>query len=148
MVAITVILAAVIASFVLGLGNTAGEVAPTASFSFDYDNDPGNSGEGVLTISHDGGDPIRHDELYVRGDGIGCSGGCTANLTSTGNWVSAEASGSVECDGAMSTGTRNATPGIPGGPSNCETGKSSQFHPWTKSMTRTSNPSGTIPGIP
>ncbi|MFC7059366.1 type IV pilin N-terminal domain-containing protein [Halovenus salina] len=36
MVAITVILAAVIASFVLGLGDTAGETAPTATLNMEY----------------------------------------------------------------------------------------------------------------
>jgi len=64
MVAITVILAAVIASFVLGLGDSQ-EVSPTATFDFDYDADDGN-----LTITHTGGDNIRADEVYVRGQSI------------------------------------------------------------------------------
>lgn len=38
MVAITVILAAVIASFTLGLGDQASEAQPTSSFTFEYDN--------------------------------------------------------------------------------------------------------------
>ena len=74
MVAITVILAAVIASFVLGLGDQASNTVPQASFSFDYDSsvDPAeatdlsngladntdNSDDGALTITHDGGDTI------------------------------------------------------------------------------------------
>jgi len=37
MVAITVILAAVIATFVLGLGDQVSNTAPQASFSFDYE---------------------------------------------------------------------------------------------------------------
>ncbi|MEF8872712.1 MAG: type IV pilin N-terminal domain-containing protein, partial [Haloarculaceae archaeon] len=37
MVAITVILAAVIATFVLGLGEQVSDTAPQASFDFDYD---------------------------------------------------------------------------------------------------------------
>ncbi|SDJ52616.1 flagellin N-terminal-like domain-containing protein [Halovenus aranensis] len=37
MVAITVILAAVIASFVLGLGDTAGETQPTVTWNIEYD---------------------------------------------------------------------------------------------------------------
>jgi len=61
MVAITVILAAVIASFVLGLGDTASQTTPQASFSFDY-----QAGEDVQ-ITHDGGDTIEAQELYVRG---------------------------------------------------------------------------------
>jgi len=61
MVAITVILAAVIASFVLGLGDTAAQTTPQASFTFDYES--GSS----LTITHDGGDTIEAQELHVRG---------------------------------------------------------------------------------
>ena len=66
MVAITVILAAVIATFVLGLGDQVSNTSPQASFSFDWD---GQSGGGLdtLTITHDGGDAIRANRLYVRG---------------------------------------------------------------------------------
>ena len=59
MVAITVILAAVIASFVLGLG--PGSTAPTADFDF---NQEGNK----LTITHATGDKLNPDNIYVRGD--------------------------------------------------------------------------------
>ncbi|WP_018258129.1 type IV pilin [Halomicrobium katesii] len=69
MVAITVILAAVIASFVLGLGDQT-NTTPTASFSFDYDSDASS-----VKITHGGGDPIQADELYIRG--TGGSGGTT-----------------------------------------------------------------------
>jgi len=79
MVAITVILAAVIASFVLGLGNQAQQGAPTATIGFDYEqidenSASGNSNWGVLTISHDGGDSVSDQELYVRGSGFNSSG--------------------------------------------------------------------------
>ncbi|WP_324758760.1 type IV pilin N-terminal domain-containing protein [Haloarcula montana] len=67
MVAITVILAAVIATFVLGLGDQVSNTAPQATFSFDYEAAGGGSGE--LTITHDGGDSISETELYVRGAG-------------------------------------------------------------------------------
>ncbi|WP_436909409.1 type IV pilin [Halosimplex marinum] len=72
MVAITVILAAVIASFVLGLGNQAQQGAPTATIGFDYeqDSDLDDGPAGNLTISHDGGDTIRASELYIRGSGF------------------------------------------------------------------------------
>ncbi|KAB1198462.1 MULTISPECIES: type IV pilin [Haloferax] len=60
MVAITVILAAVIGTFVLGLGeNTA--TAPQASFSFDYN----SSLDGNLTITHESGDAISSSQLDV-----------------------------------------------------------------------------------
>ena len=64
MVAITVILAAVIASFVLGLGNQS-NVSPQASFDADYD-----ASESNLTITHDSGDAIVATELYLRGNGF------------------------------------------------------------------------------
>jgi len=65
MVAITVILAAVIGAFVLGLGDQASNTAPQASFSFDYNNsDPGN-----VTVTHDGGDTIPDGELRLTATG-------------------------------------------------------------------------------
>jgi flagellin-like protein len=69
MVAITVILAAVIASFVLGLGGSQ-QQTPQASFSWDYENATGTEVQaGVVTASHDGGDTIKHNELIFRGNG-------------------------------------------------------------------------------
>jgi len=67
MVAITVILAAVIASFVLGLGNQASQGAPTATIGMDYEQASGAPDDGWLTMTHDGGDSISESELYVRG---------------------------------------------------------------------------------
>jgi len=79
MVAITVILAAVIASFVLGLGDQAQQATPQASFSFDYSESDSN-----LKITHDGGDSILSDELYVRGTAGGNSNtGVWHNLPSS-----------------------------------------------------------------
>jgi flagellin-like protein len=59
MVAITVILAAVIGTFVLGLGDQASESAPQAQFSFEFNGSTG------LNVTHEGGDAIRADELNV-----------------------------------------------------------------------------------
>jgi flagellin-like protein len=67
MVAITVILAAVIASFVLGLGDQ-NNPAPTADFDFDY-----NSSEGIVTVTHGNGDAISATDLYIRGQQIDSS---------------------------------------------------------------------------
>lgn len=53
MVAITVILAAVIGTFVLGLGDDLQDDQPTASFDFDYDTTNDN-----VTVTHTGGDTI------------------------------------------------------------------------------------------
>ena len=104
MVAITVILAAVIGTFVLGLGDQVQDTSPQASFSFDYepqgtmtteDTDWVNTGggaadptgfvdttawdstdpneytntvsDGILTITHDGGDKIDAGQMEVTG---------------------------------------------------------------------------------
>ncbi|WP_058997184.1 type IV pilin [Haloarcula sp. CBA1127] len=72
MVAITVILAAVIASFVLGLGDQAQQATPQASFSWDYDQSA--APYGTLTVTHDGGDTISGQEMYIRGSGITSDG--------------------------------------------------------------------------
>ena len=58
MVAITVILAAVIGAFVLGLGDQVSNNAPQAAFSFDFD------GTNV-TVTHTGGDNIENSSVYV-----------------------------------------------------------------------------------
>jgi flagellin-like protein len=65
MVAITVILAAVIGTFVLGLGGSVQQNAPQASFTFDYD-----ESSNIVTITHDGGDQIDAARLGVSGDGL------------------------------------------------------------------------------
>ena len=57
MVAITVILAAVIGTFVLGLGESV-QSTPQAKFAFDNQNDN-------VTITHEGGDAISAKELSV-----------------------------------------------------------------------------------
>jgi flagellin-like protein len=92
MVAITVILAAVIATFVLGLGEQVSETAPQASFSFDFeenpdngtqdswgfnysgqpsDSNPGNvttsSVSGTLEIQHTGGPNVNSELLGATG---------------------------------------------------------------------------------
>ena len=62
MVAITVILAAVIGSFVLNLGGSLQQTAPQASFGFDYD-----TGTNSVTISHQSGDTIEAGRLNTTG---------------------------------------------------------------------------------
>ena len=61
MVAITVILAAVIGAFVLGLGDQASNTAPQASFNFDF----GESEPGNVTVTHTGGDNIEQGTLTL-----------------------------------------------------------------------------------
>ncbi|PSP91331.1 type IV pilin [Halobacteriales archaeon QS_4_66_20] len=62
MVAITVILAAVIASFVLGLGDQ-NNPAPTTDFDFNYD----SSGPNVV-VTHSDGDSLDPANVYMRGN--------------------------------------------------------------------------------
>jgi len=83
MVAITVILAAVIGAFVLGLGDQVSNNAPQASFEFDFDDDRN------ATITHGGGDDIDGSTLTVSVgslDMYNSSDGArnTANYTNTG----------------------------------------------------------------
>lgn len=70
MVAITVILAAVIGSFVLNLGGSLQQNAPQASYGFDYDAGSdgtfsGANGEDSVTITHETGDSIEAARLTV-----------------------------------------------------------------------------------
>ncbi|PSQ47970.1 type IV pilin [Halobacteriales archaeon SW_7_65_23] len=84
MVAITVILAAVIATFVLGLGEQVSQTSPNTSFSFDYDQlnsgstdqdswsqqANGNNNDAILTITHSGGSNIDATQLGVAGSDL------------------------------------------------------------------------------
>jgi len=63
MVAITVILAAVIGTFVLGLGDTAQARSPSASFDTDYD-----SSNSKLTLTHESGEAVDATQLDLKGD--------------------------------------------------------------------------------
>jgi flagellin-like protein len=74
MVAITVILAAVIGTFVLGLGDQVQSSAPNANFQFEY-NDGSTSGFGdgassnnddTVTITHNGGQDIQEGNVQVQ----------------------------------------------------------------------------------
>jgi len=78
MVAITVILAAVIGAFVLGLGDQAADRTPQASFNCD-DGD----------LIHGGGDSLENSTLSITGDGDGELAGndtYTAGMTIANNF--------------------------------------------------------------
>ena len=98
MVAITVILAAVIGTFVLNLGQGINQSAPQASFGFDYD-----TGDNNVTITHETGDSIEAAQLNTTGhangptewtnnsvsdlsDGDTVSAGTSAEFNNNGNW--------------------------------------------------------------
>ena len=107
MVAITVILAAVIASFVLGLG--PGGAAPTVNFDSEYNTDA-NSGadsditnsnvEGVVSVSVTGGDSVPYDQLSFSGDVEGVVGASGSQV----NWPSSNATGTADGESAISAG--------------------------------------------
>jgi flagellin-like protein len=104
MVAITVILAAVIASFVLGLGDTADQVQPTSSMSFNYDD-----GDHNFTVNIADGDSINGENLYIRGslndsDGAGNSGEVDVDVTWENAVDAPFATGTHDGFNAMGTG--------------------------------------------
>jgi len=68
MVAITVILAAVIGTFVLGLGDQVQSTSPQASFNFDYTQDATDDSD-ELVVTHDGGDSIAAARLNATVSG-------------------------------------------------------------------------------
>ena len=63
MVAITVILAAVIGTFVLGLGDQLGDTAPQASFTID------DNGTDTINITKTGGQSLEAGDLVLSVDG-------------------------------------------------------------------------------
>ncbi len=81
MVAITVILAAVIASFVLGLGDTS-ESAPSVAWEYDYSESTGN-----LTVTNNGGESFDPARVDLQFDSIG-SVPLSATITSNKNVTS------------------------------------------------------------
>jgi flagellin-like protein len=85
MVAITVILAAVIGTFVLGLGDQVQSSAPNANFQFDY-----NSSASNFTVTHNGGQDIDSENVEIS----------VENGTSNANWT--DGTGSA---GTLSTGS-------------------------------------------
>jgi flagellin-like protein len=62
MVAITVILAAVIATFVLGLGESTTSEAPSVTFQFEYQQDSGD-----VRVSHAAGETVDGNQLRFAG---------------------------------------------------------------------------------
>jgi len=83
MVAVTVIIAAVIGSSALGIGQSVQETAPTTSFSAEtekitFDDGPVNGGSGTgnthewrsVVITHESGDSVDPDNIEVTVDGI------------------------------------------------------------------------------
>lgn len=91
MVAITVILAAIIGTFVLGLGDSVQETAPNAQFTTDYN---GDATDREVTFTHQGGDSIDTNNLVFRGEGVdgelGWDGGETVSAGDSDTLVDSE----------------------------------------------------------
>jgi flagellin-like protein len=64
MVAITVILAAVIATFVLGLGESVSQTAPQVTVDWDY-----NESGSYVNATHNGGATLTNDSLSLSASG-------------------------------------------------------------------------------
>lgn len=96
MVAITVILAAVIATFVLGLGEQVQDVAPSTSFSAELDTNAdeyddwnvnaSGTGDGILEIRHSGGPTIDAGTLSVIGSSASEGSNTTGGPLVDGKW--------------------------------------------------------------
>ena len=96
MVAITVILAAVIGTFVLNLGQGINQSSPQASFGFDYN-------DTAVNITHETGDSIEADRLNTTGHGNGPEAWTDAGL-SEGETVSAGTTASFNNSGSTWSG--------------------------------------------
>jgi len=89
MVAITVILAAVIGTFVLGLGDRVSQAQPSSTFTFEYSEDSG--GPIYTEITHDGGDGVEGDQLTVNIGGSEIwAAGDTGTYVVTDDWSGAK----------------------------------------------------------
>jgi flagellin-like protein len=101
MVAITVILAAVIGTFVLNLGGNL-QSTPQAQLAVEDagDSSPANSGNtnAVLNIDHNGGDEIQTSDLRIQ---VTTPGGTTENILNT----------NASVDGGNGTAGFNSNPG-------------------------------------
>ena len=88
MVAITVIPAAVIGTFVLGLGDQVQSSAPNANFQFEYQGNFGG-GSGGVTVTHNGGQDVSVDnvEIQVGPKSVEPTGAQWASTISTGDSI-------------------------------------------------------------
>jgi len=75
MVAITVILAAVIGTFVLGLGDQVQSTTPQAQFGFEISSTDADGDPSGVSITHESGDSINADVLSVAVSGQNFDGG-------------------------------------------------------------------------
>ena len=97
MVAITVILAAVIGTFVLGLGDQVQQTSPNAQWDWENNNaDANTNDDNNLTVSHQSGDSVNAGNLGVTGDPI-TNTQCDEGGGSAGQWTDSEVSAGDSC---------------------------------------------------
>ncbi|WP_178917743.1 type IV pilin [Natronomonas gomsonensis] len=91
MVAITVILAAVIGTFVLGLGDQVQQTSPNAQWNWEVDG-------GDLNVTHEGGDSVEATTLEATGSNTPSGATCSVNDPATSNnWTSASVTAGDTC---------------------------------------------------
>ena len=88
MVAITVILAAVIGTFVLGLGENVNST-PQVTWDFDAEDQTNDGTIDNITITHNGGDSIEADRLNVTG-AVENTNGSQFSLVTDGDFSSGD----------------------------------------------------------
>jgi hypothetical protein len=110
MVAVTVILAAVVAGFVFSAFDT-GAVTPQVTFDYNYDAESASgAGDGSLTITVTGGDQFTASQVSFRGVDLGTDPGSgTANA---GRAWNERAIGSVGPDSMIGGGQRAQLDGL------------------------------------
>jgi len=99
MVAITVILAAVIGTFVLGLGDQVQQTSPNAQWNWE-------GGDSGVTVTHEGGDGVAASQVEVASSGLTaetCTGTDTDGDT-TSAWPDDEISAGDSCETGNSVG--------------------------------------------
>lgn len=78
MVAVTVILAAVIGTFVLGIGQQVTTDTPKVSLGFDFDGNANgygpSDGDDSVAVTHRGGDPVQNNAITVISSGTSVDG--------------------------------------------------------------------------
>ncbi|MWV65949.1 type IV pilin [Halorubrum sp. JWXQ-INN 858] len=97
MVAITVILAAVIGTFVLGLGDSIGDSAPTVQFDTSFEDNEG--GSGIATFEHVSGNAVEENEWIVAASGDFTVSDTTPTEGSERLTAGSEVAATVEGDG-------------------------------------------------
>ncbi|PSQ17925.1 type IV pilin [Halobacteriales archaeon QS_8_69_73] len=102
MVAITVILAAVIGTFVLGLGGQVQDTAPNTQFTFTQEDTGAASNDDDLKMTHDGGENVLTSNVKVVSDNGDYTTSPTIcqdadNPSNSNDWTSTELSAGDNC---------------------------------------------------